>query len=152
MYSERQSWYWLRAGTRRSRTTEPSGVRKALTRTEVSRTALGMFVAHCAYFFDDHVHHLVLGGFGLWPNVLDPAEDSIELPVSFGPVDDGDRLEQQRATLHFEVQVIAFAQLQSLARFSRQGDLPAPKHPDKRHDDILLCIYNHTNSVNYIIH
>src|SRR4051794_41708066 len=102
MYSERQSWYWLRAGTRRSRTTEPRGVRKALTRTEVSRTALGMFVTHCAYFFDDHLHHLVLGGFGLRSGVLDPAENCVELPISLGPIDDGDRLKQQCAALHLK--------------------------------------------------
>jgi len=67
------------------------------------------------------------------------------LPVGLSPIDNGDGLEQQRAALHFEVQIVAFAQFQSLARFSRQGDLPSPEHPDERHDNILLCIDFHTN-------
>src|SRR3954466_6761297 len=102
--------------------TEPCGVKKALTRTELSRTALGMLVAHGAYTLDHHVHHLVLCGFRLRSDVCDPTEDGVELPVSLGPVDNGNRLEQQRAALHFEVQQITFAEFEGLARFGRQGD------------------------------
>ena len=63
------------------------GVTKALTRTELSRTALGMFGAHCVYLVDHHVHDLILGGFGLRPDICHPAEDVVELAASLCAVD-----------------------------------------------------------------
>src|SRR6266446_4806134 len=59
--SDRHSSYRPRIGSRRSRTTEPCGVRKALTRTELSRTTLGMFGAHRACLLSGYIHDLVLG-------------------------------------------------------------------------------------------
>jgi prophage regulatory protein len=51
-------------------------------------------------------------------------------------------------------EVIAFVELERLARLGGQGHLPATEHPYERHDPILLLCnaFDHTSSVIYILH
>ena len=101
------------------------GLRKALTRTELSRTALGMVGALGVDLRVHLLQELVVLRLRAGPDPLVPAEDGAEVIPGLGPIDHRDRLEQHPAFGHFEVEVVALLELERLARRGRQGDLPA---------------------------
>src|ERR1700693_1135215 len=112
-----------------------------------------MFGADSTYLFDHHIHHLVLGRRRFWADVLHAAEDRTKLPIGFGAVDYGDGFERHLSSDHLKIEVVAFVQLERLARLGWQSDLPATEHPYERHDAVLLlCVgCDHTRYVIYTI-